>query len=362
MNALLWAGASLLLAIACAALYLRERARLSRLVREAAAAAHESPEQALARWRGEFVRLRAEAEQARTLRQEAESHAAETEARLALALRGAQDGLWEWNLLTGEAYYSPAWKSLLGHADTEIGAGFVEWTGRIHPDERAAVERELRAHVEGASSSLEVECRLRHRDGNWRWMLTRATALRDAAGRAYRLVGLNTDVSVRRQSLELVLDTAEALSVLSGEDCCRALVRKLAQVVGAPEAFLCICADQPATRVRMLAHWIDGIHGELEEFDLAGTPCAEVIGQARTVFVPHGVASRWPAEHDEPRSEAYLGLPCIDTHGQVIGHIACKSDTGMGPDLPHQAVLKLFALRAAVELERTLRSLVPATA
>jgi hypothetical protein len=183
-------------------------------------------------------------------------------------------------------------------------------------------------------------------------MLARAVVLRNEAGTANRLVGLKTDIGARRKSLELVLDIADGLSILSGRDCCGALVRRLAEIVGAPEAFLCVCADRPATRVRMLAHWTTLGDADLEEFELDGTPCGEVIEQARTVFVPRGVKNRWPNEYGECGTEAYLGLPCIDTEGRVIGHIACKSRSEMNPDLPHQAVLRLFALRAAVEMER----------
>jgi PAS domain S-box-containing protein len=358
MSAVAVALLAVILAASAAALYVRARGRLRSLRRKLAGttlvAPEVQPEQILARRREQFTALRAQADLARERRSDTERLAAETAARCALALQGAPAATWEWNLVTGEGHYSAAWKGLLGYEDGEVGTGFDEWLGRVHPDERATVEHELGAHLAGATMRFEVEHRLRDRAGNWRWVLARATAVRNEDGAVHRLVGLKTDISGRRKSLELMLDIADGLSVLSGSDCCGELVRRLAAIVGAPEAFLCVCPDRPATRARMLAHWTSGGDAELEEFELEGTPCREVIEQGRTVFAPRGVKDHWPQEHRECGTEAYLGLPCFDSEGQVIGHIVCKSRTAMSPDLPHQAVLKLFSLRAAVELERYL--------
>ena len=99
----------------------------------------------------------------------------------------------------------------------------------------------------------------------------------------------------------------------------------------------------------MLAHWNRGQFAPCEEFDLAGTPCQEVIEQGRTLVVSRGVGERWPAEQG---TESYLGLPCIDTKGSVIGHIACLDPAELHRELPLDAVLRLFAVRASVEMER----------
>ena len=84
---------------------------------------------------------------------------------------------------------------------------------------------------------------------------------------------------------------------------------------------------------------------------MTGTACEDVIQQGKQVFVPSDVAARWPLEKTFDR-ESYLGLPCIDTQGRVIGHIACADGGQMRQELPHLAILKIFAIRAAVELER----------
>jgi PAS domain S-box-containing protein len=273
------------------------------------------------------------------------------EERYRLAIRCADDAVWEWDLRTDRVYFSERWKSLLGYADQELSDRIDEWCQRIHPEDSERVLQELRDHLEGRTPRLESEHRLLHRDGSWRWAFARATALRDAQGEPTRLVGLVSDISARKHVEHTLVAIAEGLSASSGEECLRKLVRSFAAVLEVREAFVCECSDYPATRVRMLARWKGDDFARCVEFDLAGTACEEVIGAGETVFLPHGAGERWPLERTFDR-DSYLGIPCHDSQGQVIGHIACADPGSMAAELPHQAILKIFAVRASVELER----------
>jgi len=284
-------------------------------------------------------------------REQAEDLLHESEERYALAVRGADDGMWEWNLRTDSVYYSPRWKSMLGYADHELGDRMDEWRTRVHPQDFDRVVGELDAHLQGKTARFENEHRLLHRDGRYRWVLARGAAVRHAAGSAYRMVGLHTDISARKQVQEALLEVADGLSTLSGDECLRELTKRFAEVLGVREAFVCECSNFPATRVRMLARWNLGGFAHCAEFDLTGTACEDVIQQGKQVFVPGDLAARWPLEKSFDR-ESYLGLPCVDTRGRVIGHIACADGKEMRRELPHLAILKIFAIRAAVELER----------
>ncbi|MGH8677413.1 MAG: PAS domain-containing protein [Burkholderiales bacterium] len=284
-------------------------------------------------------------------RHEAEDALRQSEERYALAVRGANDGMMEWSLRSNLAYYSPRWKSMLGYSEEEIGSGIHEWLDRVHPDDRGRVQAALDAHIAGRTERFEIEHRVRKSDGAYRWILARAALVRSAAGRPHRLIGLHTDVTARHRAQETLIGLADALSGLRGEQFFQALVQSLADVIGAREAFVCECADFPTTRVRMLAHWNRGEFGVCPEFDLAGTPCEDVVIDHRELYVPRGVSQRWPLEKAFER-ESYLGLPCIDSSGRVIGHVACADSGEMPDELPHYAILKLFAVRAAIELER----------
>jgi PAS domain S-box-containing protein len=293
--------------------------------------------------------LRAEAQ--RRLR--AESELRETEERYTLAVSGASDGMWEWGIGSAGTFFSPRWKSMLGYAEDEIGGRIEEWYDRIHPEDRDRVMMEMQAHLEQPSTRFENEHRLRHKDGGWRWVLSRAAAVRHASGRAYRVVGLNLDISARKQAQEVLVELADGLQGLQGEHAYTALVRKFAGILDMEEAFLCECCDQPPTRVRMLAHWRGGELAPCVEYDLAGTPCRQVIVSGSTLFAPTGAGARWACAQRD-LVDSYLGLPCFDTKGKVIGHLACLDRKPMQGELPHDAVLKLFAVRASVEMERRL--------
>jgi len=132
--------------------------------------------------------------------QHALARLAESEQRHALAMQGANDGLWDWDVRRDRLYFSPRWKQMLGYSEPELGDARGEWLGRVHPDDRAALTQGLEAHLSGASHHFEHEHRIQHRDGSYRWVLARGMAVRDSQGRATRVVGSQTDVTDRKQA------------------------------------------------------------------------------------------------------------------------------------------------------------------
>lgn len=119
----------------------------------------------------------------------------ESQERYSLAVHGANDGLWDWNLTTNEVYWSPRWKSMLGHEDSQIGVTPDEWLDRLHQDDWARVRQSVAAHIAHGTGHYESEHRLRHRDGSFRWVLCRAAAIRNDAGVATRFAGSLTDIT-----------------------------------------------------------------------------------------------------------------------------------------------------------------------
>ena len=91
------------------------------------------------------------------------------------------------------------------------------------------------------------------------------------------------------------------------------------------------------------------------EYDLAGTSCGAVIGRKEIVYCPTGVCDMWPLEKQYDR-DSYLGVPMFDSTGKIIGHFACMDGKPMSQDLPRIEIFKIFAVRAAAELERLLLS------
>ncbi len=125
-----------------------------------------------------------------------------SEERYELTAYGANDGLWDWDLKKNEVHFSARWKSMLGYAEDAINNSPEEWFSRVHPEDYAALERALAAHVDGQSPHFEHEYRMLHQDGHYYWMLSRGLAVRDDFGKGRRLVGSQTDITLRRQAEE----------------------------------------------------------------------------------------------------------------------------------------------------------------
>jgi len=122
----------------------------------------------------------------------------DSEERFALAVRGANDGIWDWRVGAEAAHLSPRFKAMLGFTEDELPDVLESWRARIHPDDQKVVRDQLEAHVQGHSDYFEHEHRLLHKDGSWRHVLMKGQAVRDAAGKARRIAGSFTDVTVSR--------------------------------------------------------------------------------------------------------------------------------------------------------------------
>ncbi len=93
------------------------------------------------------------------------------EERLAMVIRGSNDGIWDWNVITTEVYFSPRWKAMLGYDDDEIENHFAAWQALIHPEDRDRASQMVNDYFEGKIPSYQLEHRLRHKDGSYRWIL-----------------------------------------------------------------------------------------------------------------------------------------------------------------------------------------------
>ncbi len=123
-----------------------------------------------------------------------------SEERYALAARGANDGLWDWDLIRNQIYYSTRWKSMLGCSEDEIGNAPDEWFERVHPDDRERLQIQLVAHSRKLLTHFELEYRILHQDGSYRWMVCRGLAVWDANGQATRMAGSQTDITDRKMA------------------------------------------------------------------------------------------------------------------------------------------------------------------
>ncbi|CAG0966428.1 hypothetical protein RHDC4_01007, partial [Rhodocyclaceae bacterium] len=138
----------------------------------------------------------------------------QSEERLQLAIKGANDGIWDWNLQTNELYLSPKWKEMVGYADTELPNTYATFETLLHPDDRSAVRQAHERYMRGETPTFQVEFRFRHKDGSWRWILGRGEALRDTAGVPYRMAGSHTDITDRKTLQETLRKKMQELNTI----------------------------------------------------------------------------------------------------------------------------------------------------
>ncbi len=133
-------------------------------------------------------------------RQRAEEALRESEERYALAVAGANDGLWDWHVTKNVVYFSPRWKAILGFKSREFRDRLEDWFDRVHPEDLDELKSALNEHLIQGVAHFKHEHRVRNKGGQYLWVLCRGLAVRDESGTAYRIAGSLTDISARKRA------------------------------------------------------------------------------------------------------------------------------------------------------------------
>lgn len=264
----------------------------------------------------------------------------------------AFDALWEWHASDDSMRFSQRWKAMLGYANDQFSDTRAAWINCLHPADAKTVDDAFRTFARAALPSFESEHRLLHRDRSPRWVLSRAHALRDESGRATRILGQDIDITAFKRMDSVSRHVSDATARSTGDAFFRELVQHLAAALGVRKVLLTRCQDEPPTRVRTLACWNGGRFENELEYDLAGTPCEEVVRQGVDRF--HATALRASFPRDQALSEdSYFGVPVVSANGDVFGHLAILDDKPLDERIRHSGLLRMFARRAAAEMARS---------
>ncbi|HXE74771.1 MAG TPA: PAS domain S-box protein [Candidatus Xenobia bacterium] len=153
-----------------------------------------------------------------TERKQMEETLAESQRQLRLALEASGVGLWDWDVRTGALRVSPELKKQIGLGPNDPWDDYLTWERHLHPDDREGAVSALRAYLDGFWPEYDVEFRLRHKDGSYRWIRSMGTALRDGTGKPYRMLGAHVDITERKQAEEALRSSESSFRLLFGSN------------------------------------------------------------------------------------------------------------------------------------------------
>jgi PAS domain S-box-containing protein len=231
--------------------------------------------------------------------------------RYELVLNGAQDAIWDWDVVERRVNYSSRWKALRGYAEHEIGEDEQEWSNNIHPDDLERVLAAVQHHFAGQTPVFCEEYRIRCRDGSWKWVLDRGLARHDDQGRVIRMAGSESDITERKLAENALRDRESQLRLIM--DATPALISYLdldfryVRVNATYEKWFGISAEQ--------------ILGRKAE-EIIGASAWQVVGsylQRARAGEPVSFDQQIPYGKGIPRWVHATYLPNIDTNGLVRG-------------------------------------------
>lgn len=121
-----------------------------------------------------------------------------SEQRYGLAVEGADCGIWDWDLIENQVYFSPKWKSYLGYEDYEIKNTYTEWENLLHPEERDEVTLKITSYTLSKEGSYESTYRMRCKNGEYKWIYSKGKAIRNEEGKVIRIAGSHTDITEKK--------------------------------------------------------------------------------------------------------------------------------------------------------------------
>ncbi len=286
-----------------------------------------------------------------TQRKQAEALLEESQKRYDLAVRGSSTGLWDWNVLTDEVYYAPRFKEIIGYKNAEMPNTFEAWSSKLHPEDRERVFTAVQNHLENRTP-YNVEYRLQKKNRQYCWVQTRGQAIWNEQGEAIRMAGSIADIGDRKRREDILKDIASGMSVDVGENFLPSLVDYLTKILQVDFAF--VGKYKPQTKkIQTLAIRDRGQILVDFEYDLAGTPCEQVIKQKLCIY-SQNVAQLFPDDLflEEMGAKSYAGTTILNSNGRAFGIISIIDRQPFNDVVLVKEVLKIFASRLTTELER----------
>ena len=295
-------------------------------------------------------------------RWQAELKLRRSEERLQLALESSGDGLWDWNIVTGEVYLSPQWWQILGYEPYELPASYQTWENLIHPEDKPWVMNILNSHLQDSSIPYAFDHRLRTKSGEWKWIANYGKIVtRDHQGKPIRMVGIHKDISSRKQvEAELLHKSAELAEFSYNLKQLHRLnttnynsLKPLFSDYLKTGCSIFQCSTGIISRVQAQTYTIYAVQSDIkslsinQQFELGNTFCAEVVTKKKTIAYnsigAHYQLSAHPVYHNL-QLESYLSTPIL-VNETVYGTLNFSSTRIRNRDfsIHEQEIIELMA-------------------
>jgi PAS domain S-box-containing protein len=301
-----------------------------------------------------------------TARKSAEQALHESEERRRLALTATRDGIWDWDLRTQEVVWSDRLTGMLGYATGEMTASVENFLRLLHPDDVAKVQEAGQRYFRHEADDYQVEFRLRHKDGGYRWILSRGMALFDADGEPVRFIGAHTDITDAKQAEAAIRKSGERWAILAQttadllvsrdpQAVVETLCRKVMDYLDC-QVFFNFLVDETGQHLRLNA--VGGVSPEevlpASELKLGQAVCGCVARDGKRI-VAESIATT-----DDPRTalvksygvRAYACHPLTATGGKAIGTLSFGTKTRDRFTEDDLSLMKAVADQVAVAMER----------
>ncbi|MCM1983781.1 PAS domain S-box protein [Lyngbya confervoides] len=262
----------------------------------------------------------------------------------------AELGSWELDAATQSMVWSDSLFQMFGFDPAAPEPDFAEvMMTYIHPEDRPRLEQVIKRAMT-AGTSYEIDLRFFRADGSMGYMEARAEAVRDDTGQIVKVVGTSLDISDRKFAEQQLQNLVEATAATTGKDFFPALVNHISRALQVSYALVSQLVDD---ELQTLAFWANGSLQPNFCYHPAKTPCEYTLKQ-RVFYCSDSVQQRFPDDVDlvQMQAESYLGVTLKGAQGQVIGNLCVLDQQRLQNSEQAEVLLRVFAARAAAELER----------
>lgn len=276
----------------------------------------------------------------------------EKEDRLASAVSGAHEGLWDWDIKSGHVYYSDRFKEILGYEILPCGDSIETFNALLHPEDKDGAWDALNQHFDSHEMFSE-RFRLRMGSGDYRWFHSRGFAEYNANGEAVRMSGLLRDVTSQVNLEKALAEASRQVKGVTTTEIFESIADFLAKTLNIHYVIIARIYKEEPEMAHMLVFKAGENFEEPFSYNLAGSPCQEVYLN-RVCIHECSICELFPDDPylTEMNAESYAGISLTDSKGEVIGLLALVDTEPFEDEAYVRLILDLFATRASSTLER----------